>query len=130
MINWLWLFIVTTSLLYGAPAFDGERQFHQPDGTSFSGRQRGDEYLHWIESDSGDILLFDRSSQRFEHTEIIDGKLQTDGRAFHHEENTKRSAQGLNSSSDVEALKSLWQRSRQQALERKRQTSLRGEKDP
>lgn len=122
--QWLLMMSLMISLLYGAPAFNSEQRFDQPDGTTFKGKQRGDEYLHWIESDSGDIILFNKKSRRFEHAELVGDTLQANGDLFVHTEK-KSSASGLHRRSDSEALKRVWMGKRYKAIKRKSDASHR-----
>ena len=69
-------------LLLAAPAFHGKRTFTQPDGTVVEYRLQGDEHLNWVESESGDILLFSEKNRRLEHATIKDGILQPSGIPF------------------------------------------------
>ncbi len=70
------------SLLAAAPAFHGKRTFTQPDGTEITYRLQGDEHLNWIESESGDILLYSKKDKRLEFAEIKNGTIKASGIAF------------------------------------------------
>ena len=71
-----------SSLLLAAPAFQGKRTFTQPDGTVVEYRAQGDEYLHWNETEKGDILLYSKKNKRLEFAEIKNSTLQASGVAF------------------------------------------------
>ena len=71
-----------SSLLFAAPAFHGKRTFTQPDGTEVTYRLQGDEHLNWMESESGDILLYSKKDKRLEFAEIKNGTLKASGIAF------------------------------------------------
>jgi len=50
------LLVIFINIVYAAPAREGVKLFHQPDGTLFEGVLRGDSSLHWIES-NGKIVI-------------------------------------------------------------------------
>lgn len=80
--RYLILFTLSVQLLLAAPAFQGKRVYTQPDGTEVTYRLQGDEHLHWIESESGDILLYSKKNKRLEFAEIKNNTLQPSGVAF------------------------------------------------
>ena len=71
-----------SQLLIAAPAFQGKRTFTQPDGTVVNYQNRGDEYLHYAESDDGEILLYNTKTKQMEHVEIQDDALKPNGEAY------------------------------------------------
>ena len=71
-----------TSLLFAAPAFHGKRTFTQPDGTQVTYRLQGDEHLNWVESESGDILLYSKKNKRLEYAQIKNNTLEASGIPF------------------------------------------------
>lgn len=77
--RYLILFTLTLQLIYAAPAFQGKRTFTQPDGSEVSYRLQGDEHLNWVESENGDILLFNKKENRLEYAEIREGTLKPSG---------------------------------------------------
>lgn len=68
-----------TSLLLAAPAFQGKRIYTQPDGTEVTYHLQGDEHLHWMLSEDGDVLLFSKQNRRLEYAEIKDNTLRPSG---------------------------------------------------
>lgn len=102
------------TLLNAAPAFERERTFTQPDGTTFQGRLRGDEYLHWVETEEGKILVFNKKERRFEMGEIIDDTLKPSGDVFD-------PFQQMEQSITPDALRQLWQKKRRKILEFRQQ---------
>src|SRR3990167_4359272 len=48
--------VALSSLISGVPAWPGLHTFQQPDGTTFSGHQRGDESGAWFETENGYIV--------------------------------------------------------------------------
>lgn len=76
------LIVFLSALLSAAPAFERERTFSQPDGTTFKGKVKGDEYLNWVETENGDIVLFNAKSKRFEFADINGSALKSSGRPY------------------------------------------------
>lgn len=122
--QWLLLFIILSSLLYAAPALSTKRQFQQPDGTTFSGKQRGDEYLNWIESQEGDILLYNKKSRQYEYATIDEDGLSTNGQAVRPSIKGRR-AIPLNRQDDGDKIRALWEKKRQKALQRQKRIKSR-----
>ena len=71
-----------SQLLIAAPAFQGKRTFTQPDGTVINYQNRGDEYLHYAESDDGEILLYNPKTEQMEHVKIQNDALKPNGEAY------------------------------------------------
>jgi len=92
--KYLMTIILFTQLLLAAPAFQGKRTFTQPNGETITYRLQGDEYLHWLESDDGDIMLYSKKNKRIESATIESDSLKASGRAISHR---KRSATAKNS---------------------------------
>ena len=79
-----YLLIITlfSQLLLAAPAFQGKRTFTQPNGETITYRLHGDEHLHWLESDRGEIMLYSKKNKRIESAVIQDGTLKSSGKAI------------------------------------------------
>lgn len=117
--KWLLIFFIFGSLLHAAPAFSGKQQFKQPDGTAFYGKQRGDEYLHWIETENGDILLYNKKSRQFEYAVInSNDEMIPSGEAIRSSNDGKRSAT-LSPRIKKEALHRLWREKRSKESRRR-----------
>ncbi len=88
------LLIITlfAQILLAAPAFQGKRTFTQPDGTVITYQNRGDEYLHYAESDDGEVLLYSKKNARMEYAEIRDSSLRPSGKAYKRATSAKSSA--------------------------------------
>lgn len=115
------LFILLALLipsLYGAPAFSTKRQYTQPDGTTFNARIRGDEYLHWIETDDEEIVLYNKAKKRFEYAIIKDDRLQPSGETLKAADGAKR-APRLHPKPSKKELQILWKENRQKAAKRR-----------
>lgn len=78
-------FILVTlllSTLQSAPARNASKVLEQDNGVSFIGRPRGDEHLHWIESEDGEILKYNPTSKNYELAEIKDNTLAPSGKKY------------------------------------------------
>ena len=49
------LFLSMITWLYSVPAYQGAIKFKQNDGSTFSGKLKGDEWFNWVEDEQGDI---------------------------------------------------------------------------
>lgn len=115
----LLLFLFSTSLLVAAPAFQGTKTFHQNDGTYFSAQVKGDEYLHWIETDNEDILLFNKKNNQYEHAVIINNELTPSGNKYTLHSAKKSSSQKDNKLTKHQ-LKNLWEKKRLEAYQKRK----------
>lgn len=80
--KYLLMIALFSQLLLAAPAFQGKRTFTQPNGESVTYRLQGDEYLHWMEKDDGEIMLYSKKNKRMESAVIKDGQLKASGHAI------------------------------------------------
>lgn len=110
--------LFTGTLLAAAPAFPTERQFLQPDGTTFRATVRGDEFLNWVETGEGTILRYSKQRDRFEYAVIRNNDLEPSGQAYMPPTAANASAHTHNI--DKQALHRLWKLKRAEALERKK----------
>ncbi len=71
------LIISLTTLIYAAPAMQGDFEFKQQDGTAFVAQLKGDEWLNWIEDKKEHIIKYSNRSKNFEFAELkeINGEL-------------------------------------------------------
>ncbi len=51
----------------------------QKDGTTFIGHAQGDEFLHYIQTQEGDILLYNPKTKNYEYAIIKDDRLVPSG---------------------------------------------------
>jgi hypothetical protein len=125
MLKLLLVTSIMISTLYSAPAFHGKRVYTQNDGTQFTGQLKGDEYLHWIESDDGTILRYNSKSKNFDYAKIESNELSPSGVVFQKKSAKKsRSLQELDNSSDNvthEKLSKLWNQKRDEEMKRRKQ---------
>lgn len=110
-----WLSFLSLSVM-AAPAVQRPHYFQQPDGTVFEGHLQGDEYLNWIETRAGEIVVFDAQAQQYEPAVIRSGTLVGNGKRYRTTANGRSTATESINASDV---KMLWQ-SRRHAQMRRR----------
>ena len=104
------------TLLAAAPAFHGVRTFIQSDGSSFQAHMQGDEYLTWIETADGKILVYNKKDQNYDYAVITDEKLKPSGEKYIEPNGSNlRMAQPFRSVSK-EKLYKLWRLKRQKGL--------------
>lgn len=77
--RYLFFYFISFSVLYAAPALPFERTFIQNDGDSFKAHAVGDEYLHYIETKSGAILLYNPKTKNYEYATVKGNRLAPSG---------------------------------------------------
>lgn len=115
----LLIIILLTAIISAAPAFEHNRTFTQPDGSTFTGTFKGDEYLHWIETANGEILVYDKASKQYEEAVITSETLKGSGRIYRAEERVKRARAFRSPQQQRDALHQLWLKKRQQEMRRR-----------
>ncbi len=116
------LMILTLSIsVFGAPAFSGVREFKQADGTTFRAHLGGDEHLNWVESENGDILVFNKSSNNFEYATIENKKLKASGTKYMKPSSLRSLAPRAVNIKKVskDELSALWQSKRRDSYKRR-----------
>jgi len=98
--------IFLTTALFATSTLTVLRTFTQSDGSTFKARLKGDARLHWIETEDGDILIFNKKSADFEYAKIEDGDLVLSGRKYKVTKN--RALHVRKESIKSEDLKNLW----------------------
>lgn len=73
----LFVIVMMSGMGFAAPAYQGEIEFKQADGSTFSGHLKGDEYFSWIEDKKGHIIKFNKVSKNYEYAklETIKGEI-------------------------------------------------------
>lgn len=110
----LGLALMTAGMLHAAPAFQHSRVFQQPDGSRFAGTVKGDEYLNWIESESGDVVVFNKAAHRYEAAAVGKDALHPSGKLYRID--TAKSQEAALSPSKKAALKALWLEKRKEKM--------------
>jgi len=76
MFKFFILFSITLSLLQAAPAFSKNRAFMQEDGQTFKAKVMGDEYLNYLETEDGEIVVFNKTSKNYDYAIIANENNQ------------------------------------------------------
>jgi len=79
-------------LLLAAPAFQGKRTFTQPNGEVITYRLQGDQYLHWMEKDNGEVILYSEENRQMESAVIQDGQLKSSGHVVSNRQHTRQAS--------------------------------------
>lgn len=90
----LCLFTLGISTLFAVPAYRGWRTMTQPDGTTITVRQMGDEFFHYWENEAGQQV--EEDAQGYWHvleTPVVESQLQKKMRASRHYTQVKKSGQ-------------------------------------
>lgn len=64
------LLLSMLTCVYSVPAYKGSIKFKQNDGSTFSGKIKGDEWFHWIEDNQGDIIKYNKKSKNYEYVVV------------------------------------------------------------
>jgi hypothetical protein len=75
----IFFFLLTLfNLALAAPAYQGDIEFKNSDGSSFVGTLKGDEYFSWIENKELDIIVYNDKNKNYEYGKFIkiDNQLQ------------------------------------------------------
>ena len=74
----LLILTLLSGVLYAVPAYQGEIEFEQHDGSSFKGHLNGDEYFSWIEDKQGHIIKYNKNSKDYEFAKLktVKGKVE------------------------------------------------------
>ena len=113
----LFLMITTAIVLFAAPAFERNRTFVQPDGTTFTGKVRGDEFLHWIEAADGSVLVYNPETKRYE-TAVITEKGLSPSRREYRPSNIRKAASAARAQ-EHRKLRELWLKRRESEMHRR-----------
>jgi len=62
--------ILLSVSLFGAPAFQGEKNFKQNDASTFKGTLKGDEWFSWIETTTGYPVRYNPQSKNYEYVTL------------------------------------------------------------
>ena len=113
------IFLLMSTILLGAPAFDRLKEFKQADGTTFLAKGQGNHHLNWIETQDGDILKYNEESKNFDYATIEKNNLKASGEKF--EKQSLRRAKSLNQvqKTDKKSIHELWSKKREEAQKRR-----------
>ncbi|DAB29187.1 MAG TPA: hypothetical protein CFH84_11085 [Sulfurimonas sp. UBA12504] len=112
------LLFISCVLLFGAPAFDGLREFTNADGTTFMAKAQGNQHLNWIQTQDGEILKYNEETKNFEYATIQENRLIPSG--IKYEKNSLKKASALQKVNklDKSELSKLWSERQKAAIER------------
>ena len=105
-----------SALLFAAPAFQGVRTFIQNDGSGFQAQIKGDEYLNWVETKNGDILIYNKEDQNYDYAVITEGELKPSGKKYSNSGTTSLRRASSFQSLSKQKLYRLWRLKRQKGL--------------
>ena len=121
------LFVCMITWTYSAPAFKGSIKFKQNDGSTFSGRLKGDEWFNWIEDKHGDIIKYNKKSKNYEYGVIkeINGTLDLVPSSIKVGNKPKQSISADGTIPNVlkidkEVLRQIWKQKKEKALKYKK----------
>ena len=75
----LLVLFATFATLFAAPAFQKGHTYTQSDGTTFQAKPQGDEYLHFLKTKEGAILLYNPATKNFDYAKIENDQLVPSG---------------------------------------------------
>jgi len=104
------------TILIAAPAFQGIRTFVQKDGSSFQAHLQGDEYLNWVETKDGEILVYNKQDQSYDYAVIREEELKPSGEKYTESGTGNLRMAPQFRSVSKEKLYQLWQLKRQKGL--------------
>lgn len=109
-----------------APAFQGDIEFKNLDGSVFSGKLKGDEWFSWIEDKAGNIVVYNSDKKTYEYGEFIDidGKTELrsngikvgNGPAQTTNNKIDDDKKIVDKKTKLKKLQDIWQRKRVKAL--------------
>ena len=114
------------TLAFSAPAYKGNIQFKQNDGSTFSGKLKGDEWFNWVENKKGDIIKYNKKSKNYEYGIIkeINGTLDLLPSGIKVKEGTDMSAKSQSTTGiqkiNTKTLAEIWKQKRSSALKYKK----------
>jgi len=112
------LLFMSCVLLFGAPAFDALREFTNADGTTFMAKAQGNQHLHWIQTQDGDILKYNEETKNFDYAQIKENRLMPSGIKYEKSPLNKAAALQKIDKLDTAELSKLWSERQKAAHER------------
>jgi len=76
------LFLNLAFVLHAAPALSKEKTLTQSDGSTFKATPKGDEYLHYLKTEDGDILVYNPKTKNYDYAIIKNDTLTPSGNAY------------------------------------------------
>jgi len=109
------LSIITAGV--SAPAYQGDIEFKQSDGTKFIGNLKGDEWFHWVEDKQNHIIKYNSQSKNYEYAllEEINGTIELLPSGSKVADSTANRSSANIPSIDRSRLMEIWKRKRNKA---------------
>ena len=105
---------------FAVSAYNGAIKFKQNDGSTFSGKLKGDEWFHWVEDKSGHVIKYNRQSKNYEYGIIkeINGTLDLLPSGIRVGDETKQANSSAPALQKInkKALSKIWKQKRNKAL--------------
>jgi hypothetical protein len=67
----LTLTLSATQIGFAMPAYHGDINFDQADGSQFAGNLKGDEWFNWVEDKNQNIIQYNKQSDNYEYSKLI-----------------------------------------------------------
>jgi len=78
MMKKLLLITMICTLGFAVPAYKGEIDFKQKDGSTFKGELKGDEYFSWVEDKQGNIIKYNTKTKNYEYAKLKETNSSVD----------------------------------------------------
>ena len=113
------IFLLLTTTIFAAPAFNKLREFKQADGTTFTAKTNGNQHLNWVETEDGEILKYNQESKNFEYATIEDNMLKASGITYEKNNAKRAPTRGQTNKLHIDDVTKLWSEKRRDAQNRK-----------
>ncbi len=84
--------LILSNLAFGMPVLSIQRTYKQADGTTFKATPKGDEYLNFLVTPNGDILLYNPKTKNFDYATIKNNSLMPSGIKYTNQNNLKKAS--------------------------------------
>ena len=112
------LTVLLTTMAFASMAFQGDIEFEQKDGSTFTGNLKGDEWFSWIEDRVGNTIQYNRQSENYEYAvlEDVNGSVELVPSGTKVPDDSEASNSILITNPEQETLYNLWENKRKDAL--------------
>jgi len=112
------LTVLLTTMAFASMAFQGDIEFEQKDGSTFTGNLNGDEWFSWIEDRVGNTIQYNRQSENYEYAvlEDVNGSVELVPSGAKVPDDSEASNSILITNPEQETLYNLWENKRKDAL--------------
>lgn len=70
MFKFIFIMFFALTSAFCVQAMEGLITFTKKDGSTFKGYLQGDEYLNWIKTEDGKLIIYNNSSRKYEYIKI------------------------------------------------------------